>query len=106
MKNIKLMALIGLVAFIPMLIGCASVYPVHNMLYVEAKLPVAVGYDAKALKSGTSECTSILGLVTTGDASLNTAMRNGNITKISHVDWEVKNILGIVGNYKVTVYGE
>jgi len=33
-------------------------------------------------------------------------MKNGNITKISHVDWEAKNILGIIGNYKVTVYGE
>lgn len=105
MKNMKLMALIGLIAFIPMIIGCASAYPVGG-LYTELKLPVAVESDAKALKSGTAECVSILGLVATGDASLNTAMRNGNITKVSHVDWEARNILGIIGNYKLTVYGE
>jgi len=105
MKNMKLMALIGLIAFIPMLIGCASAYPIGG-LYTELKLPIAAESDAKALKSGTSECMSVLGLVAIGDASLNTAMRNGNITKISHVDWEAKNILGIIGNYKLTVYGE
>jgi hypothetical protein len=105
MKKMKVMALIGLIAFIPMLMGCATSFPVGN-LYTELKLPIAAESDAKALKSGTAECVSILGLVATGDASLNTAMRNGNITKISHVDWEAKNILGIIGNYKLTVYGE
>lgn len=105
MKKVKLIALIGLVAFIPMLMGCATPFPV-GMLYTELKLPIAAESDVKAVKSGSSECMSVLGLVTTGDASINTAMRNGNITKISHVDWEVKNILGVIGNYKLTVYGE
>ncbi|MBL7016116.1 MAG: TRL-like protein family, partial [Kiritimatiellales bacterium] len=31
---------------------------------------------------------------------------NGGITKISHVDWKVKNILGFIGEYTTTVYGE
>lgn len=105
MKKMKILALLGLLAFVPMFMGCATSYPMGS-LYTEVKLPVAAESDANALKSGTAECTSILGLVATGDASLNTAMRNGNITKISHVDWEAKNILGIIGNYKLTVYGE
>ncbi len=105
MKRIKLMALLGLLAFVPMFMGCATAYPVGS-LYTEVKLPVAVESDARALKTGTAECMSILGLIATGDASLNTAMRNGNITKVSHVDWEARNILGIIGNYKLTVYGE
>jgi hypothetical protein len=33
-------------------------------------------------------------------------MKNGGITKIHYIDWDVKNILGIIGTYKVTVYGE
>jgi hypothetical protein len=33
-------------------------------------------------------------------------MERANITKIHHVDWEVENILGLIGNYKVIVYGE
>ena len=105
MKNLKLMALIGLIAFVPTLMGCATPFPVGT-LYTELKLPIAAESDVKAVKSGTAECMSVLGLVATGDVSINTAMRNGNITKISHVDWEAKNILGIIGNYKLTVYGE
>jgi hypothetical protein len=105
MKNLKLMALIGLIAFIPVIMGCATSFPMGN-LYTELKLPIAAESDARAMKSGTAECMSVLGLVATGDASINTAMRNGNITKISHVDWEARNILGIIGNYKLTVYGE
>lgn len=105
MKKKKSLALLGLLAFIPLFMGCATAYPVGSF-YTEVKLPVAAESDAQSLKSGTAECTSILGLVATGDASLDTAMKNGNITKISHVDWEAKNILGIIGNYKLTVYGE
>jgi hypothetical protein len=33
-------------------------------------------------------------------------MKNGGITKVNHADWEAKNIFGIIGNYKLTVYGE
>jgi hypothetical protein len=57
-------------------------------------------------KVGVSMCTSILGLVATGDASIEAAMKNGGITKIQHVDWNAKNILGLYGEYKTTVYGE
>lgn len=88
------------------LTGCASSYPT-GMLYTQLKLPVlATGAPSGALKVGTAECTSILALVATGDASINTAMKNGNITKVHHVDWDVENILGIIGKYKCTVYGE
>ncbi len=41
-----------------------------------------------------------------GDASIDAAKRNGKITKVHHVDWQVENILGIIGKYKVIVYGE
>jgi hypothetical protein len=86
--------------------GCASSYPVGT-LYTELKLPVAVAdSNGKSLKVGTAECQSILSLVAQGDASIEAAKKNGNITKVHHVDWEVKNIMGIIGNYKVTVYGE
>jgi len=104
-QKAKLLVMLGLLAFVPLFMGCATAYPVGS-LYTEVKLPVATGTDADSLKTGTSECMSILGLLATGDASLDTAMRNGDITKISHVDWEARNILGIIGNYKLTVYGE
>jgi len=103
----RTIALVGiLVISAALLTGCATSYPIGG-LYTELKLPVAVtGNSGNSPKVGTAECKSILGLIATGDASVETAMRNGGITKIHHVDWEVENILGIIGEYKVTVYGE
>ena len=88
------------------LTGCATNVPVGG-LYTELKLPVTVTSNAgKKLKVGTAKCTSILSLIATGDASIETAKKNGGITKVHHVDWKAKNILGIFGEYEVTVYGE
>jgi len=61
---------------------------------------------AKGSKVGTSEATSILGMVATGDASIEAAKNNGGITKVSHVDFNSDNILGVYGKYTTTVYGE
>lgn len=88
-----------------LLLGCATPFPVGS-LYTELKLPLGATGEKSGTKVGTAECVSYLSLITTGDASIATAMRNGGITKVSHVDWEVRNILGLVGNYKVIVYGE
>ncbi len=93
-----------LVGFI--LTSCATSVPVGG-LYTELKMPVTVtGETAKNSKVGTAECLSVLGLIAIGDASIQTAMKNGNISKVTHVDWEAKNILGIIGNYKTIVYGQ
>ena len=105
MKKFKLLGLLGLIAFLPLLVGCATSYPVGG-LYTKLNLPVSCESEAKSMKTGTSQCTSILGLVATGDISYEAAMRNGGITKVNHADWEAENILGIIGNYKLTVYGE
>jgi hypothetical protein len=73
----------------------------------ELKLPViATSNSSKSPKMGVAECESILGLVARGDASIATAKKNGGITEVHHVDWEVDNFLGIIGKYKVIVYGE
>jgi hypothetical protein len=102
-----LISVVGLFVCSLLFSGCASPYPVGT-LYTNLKLPVSVTSNqaGKGEKVGTAECQSILALVATGDASVQTAMNNAGITKIHHVDWEVENILGIIGKYKVTVYGE
>jgi len=105
MKKIKLICLIGLIAFLPLLIGCATPFPV-GVLYTKLNLPVSCESDVKSMKTGTSECLSVLNLVTTGDISYEEAMADGGITKVNHADWEVENILGVIGKYKLTVYGE
>ncbi len=45
-------------------------------------------------------------LVAYGDASIDAAKRNGGITTVHDVDWDVENFLGIYGKYTVTVHGE
>jgi len=87
--------------------GCAvmAMGPVVGPLTIDEKGPVAVGPAATAPKTGMAVAQGIL-LVGWGDASISTAMANGNITKIHHVDCEVQNILGIYARYQTTVYGE
>ena len=93
-------------ALLTLFTGCATTYPV-GLIYTQVKLPVMVTpNNGKATKVGTAECRSVLSLVAEGDASIEAAKENGGITKVHHVDWEVENILGVIGKYKVTVYGE
>ncbi len=93
-------------AILLFVMGCATSYPIGT-LYTELKLPVtATANNGTATKVGTAKCISVLALVAIGDASIEAAKKDGGITKVHHVDWEVENILGVIGKYKVTVYGE
>lgn len=89
-----------------MMMGCATIIPIGT-LYTEAKMPMMVTSNSgDSLKTGVSQCTSMFGLVALGDCSIETAKKNGGITKVHSVDANVKNILGIYGVYKVIVTGE
>lgn len=48
----------------------------------------------------------MLGLVATGDASIEAAAKAGGITKIHHVDFENFSILGIYATFTTVVYGD
>ena len=87
--------------------GCATLYPVGG-LYTEVKLPLKLGdgKDISYSKVGVSKATSICALIATGDASLEAAVKAGNIKTIKYVDWHVKNLLGLYGEYTTTVYGD
>ncbi len=86
--------------------GCATSFPVGSLM-TDVTYPVnATGNSGKASKKGEAECQSILTLVAQGDCSIEAAAKDGGITKIHHVDWHANNILGIIGKYKVTVYGD
>ena len=64
-----------------------------------------VDNDVKPAKMGTATASGIV-CFCEGDASLKAAMNNGNITKVHHVDYKVKNIFGIVGSSTTVVWGE
>ena len=87
--------------------GCAMVVaPVTGGLYTDLKVPVTATSNTGSAKVGTGECTSILGLFAIGDCSISGAMKNGNITKIQHVDYDAMSILWIYAKYTIKVYGE
>lgn len=87
--------------------GCAmAMSPVSGVLYTKVDAPFTVNADADAKKSGSATCTSILGLVATGDASISAAAKAGGITKIHHVDYKSHSILGVYAEFTTIVYGE
>lgn len=99
----KLFVLMVLAA---LLTGCATQTPI-GFIITDNTLPLQVGdASAKCLKVGTATSQSYLAMVAVGDCSIETAAKNGGITKINHADWKVKNILGFIGEYTTTVYGE
>jgi hypothetical protein len=91
--------------------GCAiTASPVSGGLFTEVQAPLTATSnpapeDLDDLKVGRSMATSILGLIATGDASIRTAMEDGGITEIVHVDYESTNILGFYATFTVVVYG-
>lgn len=102
-KAFVLMAALAVVVLLST--GCATVQPV-GILHSDLKLPVATGVaKGNWTKVGVAESKSIAGLIATGDSSIATACANAQITEIVYIDWEVENILGVIGKYKTIVYG-
>ena len=105
MKNFKKLILIFGTAL--MLSSCATVRsPLIGVWYTDVKGPVAATSNSNSSKVGSAEATSILGLVATGDASIDAAAKSAGITQIHHVDEHSTSILGLYATYTVLVYGE
>jgi hypothetical protein len=87
--------------------GCASLYPIGT-LYTGVKLPnnMGDGKDVSYTKVGTAQAKSILSLFAMGDASLDAAIKNGGLKTVKYVDYHVDNILGVIGRYTTTAYGD
>ncbi len=101
---LSVVAAVALVA----LEGCAVVAsPTGNgLLYTGVKGPVAVGAATTAPKSGQACATNILGLITTGDASIDAAKTNGGIAKLATVDHASTSVLGLYSQFCTIAKGE
>jgi hypothetical protein len=103
MKRVVMM--IAICLMVGVFYGCAVVMaPGTGFIYTEAKGPMTS--NAVSTKTGEAKCTSILGLVCTGDCSIQAAAANGGIKKIHHVDYKAYNILSIYAETTTVVYGE
>ncbi len=100
--------LIAAAAVATMASGCLWIESSANapiVLNVKAPVSSYVDNSVKPLKIGKATASGII-CFTEGDASIKAAMENGGIQKVHHVDYEVKNIFGIVGSTTTIVYGE
>lgn len=81
--------------------------PPQTFLYTDIKAPLSLDFDKTEIgsKKGTASTYSFLGMISTGDASIQQAARNGRITKVSHADYEHFNLL-FFQKTSVIVYGE
>lgn len=94
-------------AAIVLLSSCAiPTMPIMAWAYADVKGPVAVTGNSGSSKVGTSQATGILGLVTTGDASIEAAAKAAGISKIHHVDYYSTTVIGVYATYTTIVYGE
>ena len=61
--------------------------------------------SVKPVKCGRASCKGVV-FYSTGDNSIQTAMKNGGITKVHHVDVEVMNVFNIYASATTIVWGE
>ena len=104
MKNVLIVGFLGFCLL--NLTGCMGVAtPVAGWAYTEAQWDGVIEDGPAPTKTGKACATSILAMIATGDASLETAKANGGITQVAAVDHSAKNILGIWGEYCTIVKG-
>lgn len=86
----------------------APFMPPLGAAYANVKAPLDVDYKDTAVttKTGKASTTCILGLLSWGDASTQTAAAKGGLKTISHADYEHFNVLGIYQKTTVVVEGE
>ena len=103
MKSTRRFCLIGVSA---LLVGCATAHsPVTGFIYSEVQSGVGATANQVGNRVGSACATSYLGVVATGDASIEQARKNGGITQISSVDASSENILMFWAKYCTIVRG-
>ena len=88
--------------------GCCmpNASPVGGAIVMDTVGPVAVGdQTVKSTKVGRSMVEGII-LVSSGDGSIEAAMRAAGIQKVHHVDTQTFSILGVYTRAETIVYGE
>lgn len=109
MKKISL-KIIFITILAILIAGCAS-SPISGAFYTNTKHSGVgtggiVDNKVKPLKEGISECESLLSLFAFGDCTVNTAMEDGNITKVHSINHEATDVYFFYSSYTTIVKGE
>jgi hypothetical protein len=88
--------------------GCAAygMAPVNGILMSDVRGPLAVTAYPTATKTGEATCSSVLGLISSGDCSIEAASKKAGITRIHSDDYHSKSTLGIIASFTVIVHGD
>lgn len=89
--------------------GAYATSPVTGFLVTDVSSPIGVGSGIRenlTVKIGNTSAHSLFGLFAWGDASIQTAAKDGNIRQISYVDAHSVNVFGLYSKYTVKVYGQ
>jgi len=94
----------GLLAFV--LSGCAVAgSPVGNAVVTTVKGPIGVTTGTDTSKTGTACAKNFLGVVATGDASINAAKREGGIQSVTSVDHDTFTVMYVYAAFCTVVRG-
>ena len=97
---------IAAAASFSVLAGCAIARsPVTGSIYTDTHSSQSATSNQAGNRVGEACVTSILGVVATGDASIEAARRNGGITMISSVDESATSYVGVYAKYCTIVRG-
>ena len=89
--------------------GCASAFPtqpIPGVILSDVKAPLSTNHGDFGSRKGMASIKSILGWVTTGDASVANAAAQAGITVVKHVDFHSYSVLGVFAEFTVIVYGD
>jgi hypothetical protein len=92
------------------LTGCAGIAFMgqgvpSGAIYADAQTPIMATENQIGKKKGEACAVSILGIITTGDASIRAAADAGGVKEMSAIDAKITNILGIWAKYCTVVSG-
>lgn len=111
-KSFRFFILIVLICLLSSSCGMiqAPVVPPFGNLYTNFTAPLELNSNGgKKLgeKKGVASSIAILGLVAFGDAGIDAAVKNGNITEVRHFDYQYKNyLLGAYAKFTTIAYGD
>ncbi len=103
----KKLVTIASMATLGLLVSGCAMHPTVGFIYTDSQLPVAAtSNNVSTVISGTSdECVSYLGLIASGNCSVQSAKENSGITKVATVDYKVTTILGLISRGRTVITG-
>lgn len=104
MKLIKITTILVCAAWLS---GCAvAAAPTNGLLFTNVQGPINANEGTATSKEGKACANNILGLIASGDASIEAAKADGGISKITTVDHSSTSILGLYAQFCTVAYGE